>query len=179
MVICGLTRECIKRCILDSKQRRKTFKEVIDVINKSKRVIKTITFMLGDNSRADDDQERKRYKSPPPPPAADDDEDDIEDDPIEEEKIEEEDKEEEEEEEESSQKEFQKVPKLVHSVSGFFLAKNLEEEDVGKCPSSPRKTKATTSLAETMIKTELEMRHQGGASTYYDVQYIPNTCCDI
>ena len=134
--------------------------------------------MLGDNSRADDDQERKRYKSPPPPPAADDDEDDIEDDATEEEKIEEEEKEEEKE-EESSQKEFQKVPKLVHSVSGFFLAKNLEEEDVGKCPSSPRKTKATTSLAETMIKTELEMRHQGGASTYYDVQYIPNACCDI
>ena len=179
MVTCGLTGECIKRCILDSKQRRKTFKEVIDVINKSKRVIKTITFMLGDNSRADDDQERKRYKSPPPPPAADDDEDDIEDDATEEEKIEEEEEKEEDKEEDSSQKEFQKVPKLVHSVSGFFLAKNLEEEDVGKCPSSPRKTKATTSLAETMIKTELEMRHQGGASTYYDVQYISNACCHI
>ena len=144
--------------------------------------------MLGDNSRADDDQERKRYKSPPPPVAPDDDEDEFEDDGIEEEekeKVQEEEekennKEEEEEEEEAeneddektSPKETKVVPKLVHSVSSFFLVKNLEKSNIRECPSSPKKMKATASLAETMIKTELELKQQGGSK--HTMTHFPN-----
>ena len=142
----------MKYFIVETKARRKTFKEVIHVINKSKRVIKTITFMLGENSRADDDeQERKRYKSPPPPQVttADDDDDDIEDEVIEEEK------------KEPCLKEPEmKVPKLVHSVSSFFLVKN-QRTDVQDCPPSPRKTKSNTPLEETIINTEREIKHLG------------------
>ena len=143
--------------------------------------------MLGDNSRADDDQERKRYKSPPPPVAPDDDEDEFEDDGIEEEekeKVQEEEekennKEEEEEEEaenedeeKTSPKETKVVPKLVHSVSSFFLVKNLEKSNIRECPSSPKKMKATASLAETMIKTELELKQQGGSK--HTMTHFPN-----
>ena len=148
--------------------------------------------MLGDNSRADDDQERKRYKSPPPPVAPDDDEDEFEDDGIEEEekeKVQEEEekennKEEEEEEEEeaenedeekTSPKETKVVPKLVHSVSSFFLVKNLEKSNIRECPSSPKKMKATASLAETMIKTELELKQQGGSK--HTMTHFPNCMC--
>ena len=117
--------------------------------------------MLGDNSRADDDQERKRYKSPPPPVAADlqdDDEDDIEDEVVAEEK---------EEEVKISPEKEMKVPKLVHSVSSFFLVKN-QENDAKECPSSPKKAKSNTPLAETMIKTELEIKHQGRSELFKD-----------
>lgn len=144
--------------------------------------------MLGDNSRADDDQERKRYKSPPPPVAPDDDEDEFEDDGIEEEEKEkgqegeEEKKEnnqeeegeeaENEDEEKTSLKETKVVPKLVHSVSSFFLVKNLEKSNIRECPSSPKKMKATTSLEETMIKTELELKQQGGSKR--TMTHFPN-----
>ena len=142
----------MKYCIVETKARRKTFKEVIDVINKSKRVIKTITFMLGENSRADDDdKERKRYKSPPPPPVtgADDEDDDIEDEVLEEEKK-----------EPCSEQHEMKVPKLVHSVSSFFLVKN-QTNGVQDCPPSPKKTKSNTPLEENIIKTEAEIKQLG------------------
>ena len=144
-----------KYFIVEAKARRKTFKEVIDVINKSKRVIKTITFMLGENSRADDDdKERKRYKSPPPPPvtAADDEDDDIEDEVLEAEKK-----------EPGSEQQEMKVPKLVHSVSSFFLVKN-QTNGVQDCPPSPKKTKSNVPLEENIIKTEKEIKHLGRTS---------------
>ena len=144
----------MKYFIVETKARRKTFKEVIHVINKSKRVIKTITFMLGENSRVDDDdKERKRYKSPPPPSvmAADDEDDDLEDEVLEEEKK-----------EACSEQQEIKVPKLVHSVSSFFLVKN-QTIGVQDCPPSPKKTKSNTPLEETIIKTEKEIKHLGRA----------------
>ena len=142
----------LKYFVVESKARRKTFKEVIDVINKSKRVIKTITFMLGENSRADDDnQERKRYKSPPPPPVTtgDDEDDDIEDVVLEEEKK-----------EACTEEQEMKVPKLVHSASSFFLVKN-QTNGVQNCPPSPKKTKSNTPVEENIIKTETEIKQLG------------------
>ena len=142
----------MKYFIVETKARRKTFKEVIHVINKSKRVIKTITFMLGENSRADDDeQDRKRYKSPPPPPVttADDEDDDIEDEVLEGEKK-----------EACTEEQEMKVPKLIHSVSSFFLVKN-QTNGVQDCPPSPKKTKSNTPLEENIIKTEAEIKHLG------------------
>ena len=139
----------LKYFVAESKARRKTFKEVIDVINKSKRVIKTITFMLGENSRADDDKERKRYKSPPPPVATADDDDDIEDELLEEEKK-----------EPCTEQQEMKVPKLVHSVSSFFLVKN-QTNGVQDCPPSPKKTKSNTTTEETIINTQKEIKHLG------------------
>ena len=106
--------------------------------------------MLGENSRADDDKERKRYKSPPPPvTTADDDDDDIEDEVLEEEKK-----------ELSSEQQEMKVPKLIHSVSSFFLVKN-QTNDGQDCPPSPKKTKSNTTPEETIIKTEREIKHLG------------------
>ena len=151
---CYLLTGAVNCPIVESKARRKTFKEVIDVINKSKRVIKTITFMLGENSRADDDKERKRYKSPPPPVTkSDDDDDDIEDEVLEEEK----------EKELCTEQQEMKVPKLVHSVSSFFLVKN-QTNDVQDCPPSPMKTKSNNTPEETIIKTEREIKHLGRTS---------------
>ena len=149
---CYLLTGAVNCPIVESKARRKTFKEVIQVINKSKRVIKTITFMLGENSRADDDKERKRYKSPPPPVATADDDDDIEDELLEEEKK-----------EPCTEQQEMKVPKLVHSVSSFFLVKN-QTNDIMDCPPSPKKTKSNTTTEETIINTQKEIKHLGRTS---------------